>query len=162
MANFERAVADRNPEDYLFWGVSLRLGTGAPTRITNADRDVEFDATALGADDAGTYQEIPFTLRPVDDVEGQEPEVVLQVTNVGVELISWLDANNWGAGASARIFQYALDDAGGVDIGIDRTLIISDVGADEDVVTARFGYRNMLNRPAGKVTFDAGIAPGLV
>ena len=67
-----------------------------PVRLINDSRELEF----LGE----RFIPMPFMLERQDDVQGELPKVMLTVSNVGRELIKWVDASNGGRDAKVTIY----------------------------------------------------------
>lgn len=102
---------------------------------------------------------IPFNITLPDERDRQAPRVLLQIDNIGRELMGWLEQAQGGAGATMRVRQVRRSAPNNVEL--DFTVGLQTVMADMTTVQAELGYDHLLDRPAIGIRYDPVVAPGL-
>lgn len=105
------------------------------------------------------YTALPFRVSLPDDLSGQMPQATLEVDNVGQELTTWLEVSGGGQGAKCRIMQILRSEPDVIELDI--TLDLTQLSINNEVVTGKLGFVNILGKTAVVVTFTPTTAPGL-
>ncbi len=123
----------------------------APIRVCNDTEDL--------VSGGNTYIAAAFQFVLPDDRDGQTTRAQLSFSNIGRDLMQWLEAANGGAGALVRVrlVRKSLPN----NIEADFTVGLQNVSADVSVVTADLGYDQVMDRAAIGWRYDALVAPGL-
>ena len=122
-----------------------------PIRVVNDTQDLT----------SGGYLFVaaPFQFTLPDEREGQAPRAQLIFSNVGREMMAWLESSNGGRGAMCRVrvVRRSLPN----NIELDFTVGLLNISADMAVVSADLGYDSLMDRSATLLRYDPVVAPGL-
>lgn len=105
------------------------------------------------------YTALPFRVSLPDDLSGQMPQAALEVDNIGLELTTWIEISRGGHGAKCRIIQILRSepDIKELDILLDLTQLV----INNQIVSGKLGFENILGKTAVVTTFQPSTAPGL-
>ena len=122
-----------------------------PIRVCNDKQNV--------VSGGNTFVATSFMFQFPEDRERQTPRAQLAFTNVGRDLMQWLEQANGGEGALCRVRLVRRSLPNNVEL--DLTVGLQGVVADPLVVTAELGYEALLDRAAVQLRYDANVAPGV-
>jgi hypothetical protein len=123
----------------------------APIRVVNDTQDL--------VSGGNLYVAAPFSFTLPDDRAGQPPRAQLVFSNVGRDLMSWLERANGATGALCRVrlVRRSLPN----NIELDITVALQSVIADQQLVTANLGYDTLMDRAVIGMRYDPATTPGL-
>lgn len=122
-----------------------------PVRVCSDTQDI----TSNGQ----LYTACPFRFVLPDDHENQIPRARLAVTNIGRELMTWIEAAGGGQGATVRFMQVMRSRPNLIELDI--TMGLTNLVATMEEVSGALGYENVFGRPAIGLRYDPPTAPGL-
>lgn len=123
----------------------------APIRVVNDTQDI----TSNG----NVYTAIPFNVTMPDDFENQAPKATLSVTNVGRELMYWLETSNGGKGSKVRMMQVMRSMPNVIEWEV--TMDLSNISASSTEVSGQLGFENLFSRQSIQMTYRPDTAPGV-
>ncbi len=149
---FARSLRESAPAARLVTALEIsHPAVGAPVRVVNDTEDRVIEGER--------YIALRFDAGLADDVDGQAPQAVIAIDNVGRELTQWIEAAGGGAGATVRVIQVlAVDDP---PIEWELTMDLAGVQIDAERITARLGFDPLLGRAAVTLRHDPQTSPGL-
>lgn len=122
-----------------------------PVRVVGDTQDL----THLG----NVFTALRFEARLPDDREQGLPRALLEMDNVGRELMQPLESMDPTQAPTCRMIQVLRADPDTIEW--EATLTLLDVTAKQTRVTATLGYEDVLNLPAVAVSYRPEVAPGL-
>jgi hypothetical protein len=114
-----------------------------PVRVVNDTENI----TSNG----NLYLQFPFNFSYPDDFENQLPKARLIISNVGRDLMYWLETTDGGAGSTARFQQVMRSRPDQVEWEI--TMSLFNVAATNLEVSAELGYENLFTKPAVSISY---------
>jgi hypothetical protein len=107
------------------------------------------------------FEFIAFPFRAVlpDDFENQLPKALLQIDNVGRDLMFWIESTDGGLGSTATFQQVMRSRPNQVEWEI--TMSMFNISATNLEVTAELGFENLFSKPAISVSYRPDNSPGL-
>ena len=122
-----------------------------PIRVVNDTEDI----TSNG----NLYLAFPFNCILPDDYENRLPRARLSISNVGRDLMQWLETSDGGQGATAKFEQLMRSRPDQVEWEI--TMSLFNVTANNQEVSAELGFENLFAKPAVSVNYRPETAKGL-
>lgn len=105
------------------------------------------------------FKAVAFQVKKPDDVEQQLPRAELAMSNVGKELVGWLEASGGGRGATCRMMEMLRSDPNTIEWEV--TLDLVNIEINPAQVSGSLGFEDLLNKPAVAITYRPDVAPGL-
>lgn len=122
-----------------------------PVRIVNDTVDI----TSNG----NLYIAFPFNCSLPDDFENQLPRARLSISNIGRDLMVWLETTDGGAGATARFQQVMRSRPNQIEFEI--TMSLFNLAATNLEVSAELGFDNLFTKPAVSISYRPENSIGL-
>lgn len=122
-----------------------------PVRIVN-DTD---NITSNG----NLYIAFPFNCALPDDFENQLPRARLSISNVGRDLMFWLETTDGGNGSTANFQQVMRSRPNQIEWEI--TMSLFNVAATNVEVSAELGFENLFTKPAVSINYRPENSIGL-
>jgi len=143
--------ATSSPERLLLLAEISHPDLATPLRVINDTRDLVHNGN--------TYTATSFSVKLPDDLSEGQPRTRFSITNIGRELVSWLEASGGGAGASVRLVVVvrAEPDVAQLDI----TMTLHNVVVTSTVVAGVLAFDDLVNTPAVSFNYRPETAPGL-
>jgi hypothetical protein len=126
-------------------------GLPTPIRVVNDTQNL----TSNGQE----YIAFPFNCVLPDDFENKLPKARLTISNVGKDLMQWLEATDGGIGSTATFSQVMRSRPNQVEWTI--TMALFNVMANNVEVSAELGFENLFAKPAISVQYRPENSPGL-
>ena len=123
----------------------------APIRVVNDTTDITSNGNLFLA--------FPFNCILPDDYENRLPRARLSISNVGRDLMQWLEISDGGIGATAKFQQVMRSRPDQVEWEI--TMSLFNVTANNQEVSAELGFENLFAKPAISVSYRPETAKGL-
>ena len=105
------------------------------------------------------YIAFPFNCILPDDYENRLPRAILSISNVGRDLMQWLETSDGGNGATARFQQVMRSRPDQIEWEI--TMSLFNVTANNLEVSAELGFENLFAKPAASISYRPETARGL-
>jgi hypothetical protein len=105
------------------------------------------------------YLAFPFNCVLPDDYENKLPRAVLSISNVGRDLMQWLETSDGGNGATARFQQVMRSRPDQIEWEI--TMNLFNVSATNLQVSAELGFENLFAKPATSINYRPENSAGL-
>ena len=105
------------------------------------------------------YIAFPFSVTLPDDFENRLPRARIEISNVGREVMYWLETSNGGAGSTATFDQVLPSDPDNIVYSV--TMSLFNITADNTVISAELGYENLFAKAAVQVSYRPFNSPGL-
>lgn len=105
------------------------------------------------------YIAFPFNCVLPDDYENRLPRAILSISNVGRDLMQWLETSDGGNGATARFQQVMRSRPNQIEWEI--TMSLFNVTANNLEVSAELGFENLFAKPATSISYRPETAKGL-
>lgn len=122
-----------------------------PIRVVNDNQDL----TSQGK----LFKAVSFKIVLPEDLESQAPKATLSVSNVGEELMHWIESSAGGKGATVRIIELMRSRPDLIEY--ETTMGLSNVTADMKEVSSPLGYENLLSKPSIGVYYRPDTHPGV-
>ena len=106
-----------------------------------------------------TYIAFPFICKLPDDFENQLPKASISITNVGKELMYWIETTSGGQGSTCTFKQILRSNPDVVEWEI--TMSLFNVQVDVQNVSAELGFENLFGKPAISMKYRPDNSPGL-
>lgn len=123
----------------------------SPIRVINDTQDL----TSNGY----IYIAFPFEVILPDDMENQLPKARLSISNVGKELMYWLETTDGGQGSTATFSQVMRSRPNQIEWSI--TMSLFNVNATNVEVSAELGFENLFAKPAISMQYRPNTAIAL-
>lgn len=105
------------------------------------------------------YIAFPFNCILPDDYENRLPRAILSISNVGRDLMQWLETSDGGNGATARFQQVMRSRPNQIEWEI--TMSLFNVTANNLEVSAELGFENLFAKPASSISYRPETSKGL-
>jgi hypothetical protein len=105
------------------------------------------------------YIAFPFNCILPDDYENRLPRAILSISNVGRDLMQWLETSDGGNGATARFQQVMRSRPNQIEWEI--TMSLFNVTANNLEVSAELGFENLFAKPASSISYRPENSAGL-
>lgn len=113
-------------------------GLASPIRVINDTQNL----TSNGYE----YIAFPFEVVLPDDFENKLPKAQLTISNVGKDLMYWIETTDGGAGSTATFKQVMRSRPNQIEWSI--TMSLFNVMATNMAVNAELGFENLFSKPA--------------
>jgi hypothetical protein len=123
----------------------------SPVRVVNDTQNI----TSNGNE----YIAFPFNCILPDDYENRLPRAILSISNVGRDLMQWLETSDGGNGATAKFQQVMRSRPNQVEWEI--TMSLFNVTANNQEVSAELGFENLFAKPAVSISYRPENSKGL-
>jgi hypothetical protein len=123
----------------------------APIRVVNDTQNI----TSNGNE----YIAFPFSCSLPDDYENKLPKARIAISNVGKDLMFWLETTDGGSGSTATFSQVMRSRPNQVEWTI--TMSLFNVVANNLEVSAELGFENLFAKPAISIQYRPQNSPGL-
>ena len=124
---------------------------GTPIRVVNDTVDITSNSNLFLA--------FPFTCVLPDDYENRLPKARLSISNVGKDLMYWLETTDGGIGATAKFQQIMRSRPDQIEWEI--TMSLFNVMATNSQISAELGFENLFAKPAISIFYRPETSPGL-
>ena len=105
------------------------------------------------------YIAFPFQCKLPDDFENQLPKATISITNVGKELMYWIETTSGGKDSTCTFKQILRSNPDLVEWEI--TMSLFNVQVDVQNVSAELGFENLFSKPAISMRYRPDNSPGL-
>ena len=105
------------------------------------------------------YIAFPFNCALPDDYENQLPRARLSISNIGRDLMYWLETTDGGQGSTAKFQQVMRSRPNQVEWEI--TMSLFNVSATNLEVSAELGFENLFTKPAVSISYRPENSLGL-
>jgi hypothetical protein len=105
------------------------------------------------------YIAFPFEVTLPDDFENKLPKATLSISNVGKDLMFWIESTAGGQGSTATFFQVMRSRPNQIEWSISMSLF--NVLATNMDVSAELGFENLFAKPAVSIQYRPTNSPGL-
>jgi len=123
----------------------------SPIRVVNDTENI----TSNGQE----YIAFPFSVVLPDDYENKLPRARIAISNVGRDLMFWLETTDGGIGSTATFRQLMRSRPNQVEWEI--TMSLFNITATNLEVTAELGFENLFAKPAISLSYRPETAAGL-
>lgn len=151
-SEFVSTISGISPEELPL--IALEIAHAAlpePVRVVNDSQDL--------ISGGHTFIAAPFRFVLPDDQESQAPRASLAISNIGKELMQWIESSNGAKGATVRIMQIMRSRPEVIEY--ETTMGLSNVSADLREVSAGLTYDNLLARPSVSLAYRPDTHPGV-
>lgn len=122
-----------------------------PIRVVNDTIDITSNGNSFIA--------FPFNCTLPDDIENQLPRARLSISNVGRDLMYWLETTDGGKGSTAKFQQVMRSRPNQIEWEI--TMSLFNVSASNLEVSAELGFENLFTKPAVSISYRPENSIGL-
>jgi len=105
------------------------------------------------------YIAFPFEVTLPDDFENKLPKATLSISNVGKDLMFWIESTAGGQGSTATFSQVMRSRPNQIEWSISMSLF--NVMATNLDVSAELGFENLFAKPAVSIQYRPTNSPGL-
>lgn len=105
------------------------------------------------------YIAFPFEVTLPDDFENKLPKATLSISNVGKDLMFWIESTAGGQGSTATFSQVMRSRPNQIEWSI--TMSLFNVMATNLDVSAELGFENLFAKPAVSIQYRPENSPGL-
>jgi hypothetical protein len=105
------------------------------------------------------YIAFPFEVTLPDDFENKLPKAMLSISNVGKDLMFWIESTSGGQGSTATFSQIMRSRPNQIEWSI--TMSLFNVMATNLDVSAELGFENLFAKPAVSIQYRPENSPGL-
>jgi hypothetical protein len=105
------------------------------------------------------YIAFPFEVTLPDDFENKLPKATLSISNVGKDLMFWIESTAGGQGSTATFSQVMRSRPNQIEWSISMSLF--NVLATNMDVSAELGFENLFAKPAVSIQYRPTNSPGL-
>ena len=123
----------------------------SPIRVVNDTQNI----TSNGNE----YIAFPFSVVLPDDYENKLPRAKIMVSNIGKDLMFWLETSDGGIGATATFKQVMRSRPDQIEWEI--TMSLFNIVATNVQITADLGFENLFAKPAVLLNYRPSNSPGL-
>lgn len=123
----------------------------SPVRVVNDTEDLVHNGV--------TFTRCAFRITLPDDPDGSLPQAMLELDNIGRELVQWLEVADWSLPTTATLIQVMRSRPNLAEYSI--TLDMSDISVTPQTVQAKLSFDNLLGLPGMNVSYNSQTAPGL-
>lgn len=122
-----------------------------PVRVVNDTINITSNGNSFIA--------FPFNCSLPDDIENQLPRARLSISNVGRDLMYWLETTDGGQGSTATFQQVMRSRPNQIEWSI--TMSLFNVSATNLEVSAELGFENLFTKPAVSINYRPENSLGL-
>lgn len=123
----------------------------APVRVVNDTENITSNGNLFIA--------FPFSCTLPDDFENQLPRARISISNVGRDLMFWLETTDGGIGSTATFQQVMRSRPDQVEWEI--TMSLFNIVANNQEVSAELGFENLFGKPAIAINYRPENSAGL-
>lgn len=109
--------------------------------------------------ETNSYIPMPFTIQRQSDIRGELPKITLTISNIGRELVKWIDSSGGGKGAEIVVKLIRRSSPDVVEEAL--KLGISSVVINTQSITFNLEIKNNLVKRSVKIIYDKNTAPSL-
>lgn len=149
---FQKEINVADPCDVVVYALEFNSpNLATPVRINNAGEDI--------VSQGDTYIFCPFNISIPDDRDGQLPQANVEISNVGRDIIRWIEQTQGGEDVEIiiKVFLKSTPDV----IEIQLCCSMDNISISPYTISARIGYEDILNKPAVGWAFTRRTTPGL-
>lgn len=148
---FVSTVSGISPEEYPLVALEIdHPDLPEPVRVVSDNQDLISNGHIFIA--------APFRFVFPDDQESQAPKASLAISNVGKELMQWIESSAGAKGSTVRIMQIMRSRPDLIEY--ETTMSLQNITADMREVSGGLGYDNLLSRPSVAMRYAPDTHPG--